>query len=404
MQTDYIALSIPGFFALIGLELAAARVQKVRLYRLSDAIANLGCGVFQQVSAVFFRVALVGGYEYVYRRHRWFEWPESDVLGWVVLFLGVDFCYYWFHRASHEVNLLWAAHVVHHQSEDLNLAVALRQAVFQPLLSWVFYLPLALVGFSAVMFGTVLALSTLYQFWIHTRLVGRLGPLEWFLNTPSHHRVHHGRNPRYIDKNHGAVLIIWDRLFGTFQVEDEEVVYGITEPLGSFNPVFANFHYFGSLLEDARSAERLRDRARVWFMRPGWRPSSRIPLRDRTVPLDAPRYDPPASNTIAVYVLAHFVPVVLATMHLLKIKDVADTASLAALGVAIVISVMNLAGLLEGKRWIFFAEAGRLAFAVAATVSLLPAGAIDPVWAALISAFSVVSFVGLVRAWPRPSP
>ena len=184
----------------------------------------------------------------------------------------MDFFYYWFHRWSHEVNAGWAAHIVHHQSEEMNLAVALRQSVFQGALSWVFYLPLALVGFPPAMFLTVSALNTLYQFWIHTRAIGKLGPLEWVLNTPSHHRVHHGRNPKYIDRNHAGSLIVWDRMFGTFQEEEEEPVYGITRPLASWNPVWANFHYWAELWRTARRATRLQDRFRIFWKPPGWRP------------------------------------------------------------------------------------------------------------------------------------
>ena len=153
-----------------------------------------------------------------------------------MLFLGVDCAYYWFHRIAHEYNAPWAGHVVHHSSEDYNLAVALRQGTFQGLFSWVFYLPLALLGFPPAWFAAMTSFDLLYQFWIHTRAIGKLGPLEWVLNTPSHHRVHHARNPKYLDKNYAGTLIIWDRMFGTFQAEEEEPVYGLTKPLEQLEP------------------------------------------------------------------------------------------------------------------------------------------------------------------------
>src|SRR5207247_5460488 len=177
-----------------------------------------------------------------------------------------------FHRMSHEVNAFWAAHVVHHQSEEYNLAVALRQGAFQSSFSWVFYLPLAVIGFPPLLFLTVSSLDTLYQFWIHTRAIGRLGPLEWVLNTPSHHRVHHGRNPQYIDRNHAGTLIIWDRMFGTFEPEGHAVIYGVTEPIASWNPVWANFHAYRNLWADAKRAKHWWDKIRIWFMPPGWKP------------------------------------------------------------------------------------------------------------------------------------
>ena len=190
----------------------------------------------------------------------------------IVLFLGVDCAYYWFHRIAHEYNAPWAGHVVHHSSEDYNLAVALRQGTFQGVFSWVFYLPLALLGYPPAWFAAMSSFDTLYQFWIHTRLIGKLGPLEWVLNTPSHHRVHHGRNPKYLDKNYAGTLIIWDRMFGTFQAEEEEPVYGLTKPLNSWNPLWANLHVWRDLCRDAWLAPRWVDKLRIWFMPQGWRP------------------------------------------------------------------------------------------------------------------------------------
>ena len=195
----------------------------------------------------------------------------------IVLFLGVDCAYYWFHRIAHEYNAPWAGHVVHHSSEDYNLAVALRQGTFQGLFSWVFYLPLALVGFPPAWFAAVSSFDTLYQFWIHTRLIGKLGPLEWVFNTPSHHRVHHARNPKYLDKNYAGTLIIWDRMFGTFQAEEEEPVYGLVKPLNSWNPLWANLHVWNDLFRDAWLAPRWSDKLRIWFMPPGWRPEGLPP-------------------------------------------------------------------------------------------------------------------------------
>ncbi len=213
---NLIALSIPVFFALIGVELLVARLTGEKLYRYNDAINDLSCGILQQVLGVFVKVIVFGGYVFVYEAGHLLELSATSAGVWVLCFLGVDFFYYWFHRVSHEWSLPWGAHVVHHQSEEFNLAVALRQGAFQPLFSWFFYLPLALVGFPPLMFLTCSSLNTLYQFWIHTRAIGRLGPLEWVLNTPSHHRVHHGSDEKYLDRNYAGVLIVWDRLFGSF--------------------------------------------------------------------------------------------------------------------------------------------------------------------------------------------
>jgi sterol desaturase/sphingolipid hydroxylase (fatty acid hydroxylase superfamily) len=320
---DYILLAIPVFFLLIGVELVLARVLERDSYRLNDSVGDLACGVLQQLGGVFLKTALFAGYAALYSGYRQLEIPMNAAWAWVACFVGHDFLYYWFHRFSHEVNAGWAAHVVHHQSEEYNLAVALRQGAFQPAVSWVFYLPLALLGFPPAMFLTVSAFDTLYQFWIHTRLIGRLGPLEWVLNTPSHHRVHHARNPRYIDRNHGGTLIVWDRLFGTFAQERDEPVYGITKPLASFNPLWANLHYWAELLDVARRARRPLDRLRVLWMRPGWRPPDLGgPLRPTEVDRASyVKFDVPLARSAKLYVLGQFVVLLLVTTLYLRQSD-----------------------------------------------------------------------------------
>ncbi len=181
----------------------------------------------------------------------------------------MDFVYYWWHRLSHEVSFLWAVHVVHHQSEDYNLAVALRQAVFSVWTIWPFHLPLALLGIPPVTFLVVDSLSTLYQFWIHTELIGKLGFFERIFNTPAQHRVHHAINPRYLDKNYAATLCVWDRLFGTFEEEREQPVYGLVKPLGSFNPIWAQVQHFVALARRTRTLRGM-DKLRVWLKGPEW--------------------------------------------------------------------------------------------------------------------------------------
>ncbi|HEY6909301.1 MAG TPA: sterol desaturase family protein [Myxococcales bacterium] len=265
---NLIALAIPFFFLLIGVELWAARRRGVKLYRFADALVDLSCGMTQQILLVFQIAALTAGYVWLYQ-HRLFSFRDGSPWPWIIAFFAVDFVYYWWHRLSHEVNFLWAVHVVHHQSEDYNLAVALRQAVFSVWTIWPFHLPLALLGIPPVTFLVVDSLSTLYQFWIHTELIGKLGFFERVFNTPSQHRVHHAINPRYLDKNYAATLCIWDRLFGTFEEEREQPVYGLVKPLGSFDPMWAQVHYFVALARRMRELRGL-DRLRVWLKGPEW--------------------------------------------------------------------------------------------------------------------------------------
>jgi sterol desaturase/sphingolipid hydroxylase (fatty acid hydroxylase superfamily) len=368
MRVSYIALAIPVFFALMGLEQLWARREGKRLYRLNDSVNDLSCGILQQLLGVFTKTAVFGGYLFFYR-YRQLEVSMDSAWAWLALFLGVDFFYYWFHRSGHEMNLVWAAHVVHHQSEEMNLAVALRQSSFQHLFSAVFYWPLAWIGFPPLMFLAVESFNTLYQFWIHTRLIGKLGPLEWVFNTPSHHRVHHGCNPKYIDRNHGGTLIIWDRWFGTFQAEEEEPHYGISKPLRNWNPFWANFHYWVELMAHAKAASSWREKLLIWFRSPAT--TARGSGSRAAAPRERPeKYDASAPARLRGYILTQFVVLVVAATCFLWRFDQLPGVGRAVLAGLIVWSVLNFGAVFEGKRWFLPAELGRIVFAVLAVAAL----------------------------------
>ena len=373
----YITYAIPVFFALIGIEAAAGAVLGRRCYRLNDSFSDLACGITDQVVGLFLKTALFAGYLFCYGfvtsralnlvdvgRYT----PAGRWVAAITLLLGVDLAYYWFHRIAHEWNAPWAGHVVHHSSEEYNLTVALRQGALQAAFSWVFYLPLALLGFPPLWFLAVSAFDTLYQFWIHTRLIGRLGPLEWVFNTPSHHRVHHARNPQYLDRNYAGVLIIWDRMFGTFQAEDEEPVYGLTKPLNSWNPVWANLHVWADMWRDAARAPAWADRLRVWFAPQGWRPAG-LPPRPPAPPVDPARpflYDARPKPPVWVYVSLQFAVTLAFAVYILARADtITDRLLLASAAAFTVWSLSNLAGLIERRRWAFASEMVRLAVAAA---------------------------------------
>ncbi len=363
MKVDYIALSVPVFFILIGIEVIYNFYKRLNYYRLNDSIANLSQGIGQQLTGIFMKTALFFGYKYIYEHLRIFDLSNS-IWVWIVLFIGVDFFYYWFHRMSHQVNFLWAAHIVHHQSEEYNLTVALRQSWFQGWFSWVFYLPLALLGFEPLMFLTLSAFNTLYQFWIHTRAIKSMGFLEYIINTPSHHRVHHGSNPKYIDRNHAGTLIIWDRLFGTFQKEEDEVYFGTTKPLSSWNPVWANVHYWDELIGIARKSKSLRDKINVFIKPPGWLPQS-LGGRKYALEIDADayrKYDPNYNSNVTGYILIQFIIALFAGSALLFFYSKIEMMELIAGTLSVMLALLSCGALLEQKKWLPWLEYVRLVF------------------------------------------
>jgi sterol desaturase/sphingolipid hydroxylase (fatty acid hydroxylase superfamily) len=305
-----IVLATPVFLALIALEFALGVARGRNTYRLHDALASIGLGIMSRLVDVFTALWTLGLYSAVSDALAPWRWPLDSPWTWFVALLFYDLCYYWHHRCGHTVALLWAAHVVHHQSEDYNLSTALRQSSSGWLLGWAFYLPMALAGVPPLVFGVVALIDLLYQYWVHTQQIGRLGWFDRWFCAPSNHRVHHAVNERYLDRNYGGILIVWDRLFGTFQPEDdaEPCVYGTRSPLRSFDPLWANLHTYAELLRDARATRRWRDKLRVFVAHPGWRPAD-VAARDPKPPFASAalqRYDPPLSRGAARLAFALF--------------------------------------------------------------------------------------------------
>jgi alkylglycerol monooxygenase len=298
MELNPIILSIPIYFILIFGEWIYDSVRNKGWYRLNDAIGNIGCGITEQVTGVMVKVATVALYTFFYNEYRMFDVPHTWYFA-VLLFIGVDFFYYWAHRMSHEINLFWLGHVVHHQSEDYNFSVALRQGALQKIFTAPFYIPLALMGFDPYWFLFIGAFSTLYQFWIHTEAIDKMGWFEYIFNTPSHHRVHHGRNPKYIDKNHGGTFIIFDRIFGTFQQEEEHPDYGITVQLSSFNPIRAHLKPFFDLSRELGNARSTSDFMKILFGKPG-------SIKHQVQASNFSKYRIPLSRSINIYVAFQF--------------------------------------------------------------------------------------------------
>jgi len=385
MKLDPIALAVPIFFLLIGLELLVARARGRRVYRFTDSFADLGCGVTQRVVLLLFEVALLAVYALLYEHGRVWTFAPDSPWPWVIAIVGGDLGYYWWHRLSHEVNVLWAVHVVHHQSEDYNLAVALRQAVLSPVTVMPFYLPLAVLGVPLLPFFIVNALSTLYQFWIHTELVDRMGVLERVINTPSLHRVHHGVNPEYLDKNYAATFICWDQLFGTLRREEAPVVYGVSHPLRSFDPVWAQVQPFWALWQAMRRAPSAREAIRFMLASPAWHPDwlGPIDLRRGVDPEALPKYDVQPGRGVIRYVFVQLALVIVAAFALLTWHQALSPAALVVAVTWVLLSLVAGAALLEGRRWAVGLEVARVGVLAGAVAIVLLVPSIGPVLLAL---------------------
>ncbi len=398
MNLNPIVLSIPIFFLLIGIELLVERIMHRKLYRLADSIANLSCGITSQLSGLFLRILAIGVYELLYNNFALFH-PSKTWLYWLSLFLLADMAYYWAHRMSHEINLFWGGHVVHHQSEDYNLSVALRQSSFQVIWTFAFNLPLAFLGFETLDFALMSAFITLYQFWIHTELINKMGWFEYVFNTPSHHRVHHGRDPKYIDKNHAGTLIIWDRMFGTFQEEEERPTYGITKPINSWNAVWANFSHYAVMAQELKMIQSPWDKIRYLFNKPGWLPRQLGGYRPAPAVDKAhyAKYDTPAPQLVNYYVLFQYVICLVGTSFFLFNQSKFSMGEKAIMAVLISIVVVNCGVLFEQKRWVIISEWLRIILYPAALMTVTWSVPGSQLWMLISMLYLVISVVWF---WP----
>ena len=373
MYERVILWATPVFFLLIGLESSVAWLRWRSPYRLADAINSINIGAFSTYTGVFTRLAGVVVYAGIYANLRLATLDADRVWVWISGLALYDFLYYWYHRFGHEVNLFWAAHVVHHQSEEFNLSTALRQTGTSFVFSWIFYVPMAVLGYPPELFLFVSLIDLLYQFWIHTEQIGSLGILDRLLATPSNHRVHHGVNDLYIDRNYGGILMLWDRLFGTFQPElaTVPVVYGSRSPLRSWNPLWANLHTYATLLRDARRARRWQDRLRIWFKHPGWRAAD-VAASDPRPEFDVTscrKFDPSLRPARAGYcLLQSAVALGFGTHYLAVAPRIGPGLAAAYLG-WLTLTLWVVGGLSEGRPEFLRAEGLRLAVLATAGVA-----------------------------------
>ena len=349
-----IVLAMPVFLLAIAAEFAIGLARGRNTYRLNDTLGSLGLGVMSQVFDAFGTLFKVAMYSWVFQHVALFELSSTSPWVWIGALLGYDLCYYGLHRAGHRIGVLWAAHVVHHQSEDYNLGTALRQTSSGFLLGWVFYLPLAVVGVPPLVFGVVALIDLLYQFWVHTQQVGKLGWFDRWFCSPSNHRAHHGVNERYLDRNYGGILILWDRLFGTFaeEVDRDPVVYGTRAPLRSFNPLWANLQVYRELWLDSWRTRSWADKLRVWIKPPGWRPAdvaARWPKPAFEIAALRP-YDPPVARGALLAALALFTLALGATAAFLWTAHTLTLAEQAGAAAGVVLLLLAVGALTTPRR------------------------------------------------------
>jgi alkylglycerol monooxygenase len=362
---------VPVVIGLLILESAVAKRKNLKIYTLSDSITNLSLGILERVFDVFFSVLVLFVFNYIYENVAPFQIQLSP-LTWIIGLLVTDFIAYWFHRLSHEINFLWAAHIVHHQSEELNLTTVFRVSFLAVVYRSLFFVWMAFAGFDVFTIVTTGVFLGVYQLFTHSRVIGKLGIVEKFMTTPSHHRVHHAKNEKYLDQNYGHIFIIWDRLFGTFIEEEEEPDYGITSGFERESPFVAIFSYWRNLFSWSRKTKTLKNKVNVFVKGPSWLPAD-IPPPSKAEKSELNKKS--FSLEKRAYLLLNVLITASCFVGLLVVKSTIDkeaslndlmtNKSIISLVGIIVVSVYAHAQIIEGKKLAILTDGIRLAAVVA---------------------------------------
>ena len=364
----FITYAVPVFFLMIGIEFIFGVIKGTNNYRLNDSIAAISLGLISRLPPLL-NLGIQGVvWTYVATNLNMSLMPKDSWVTWVIAFLFYDLCYYWMHRMSHEVKVLWASHVVHHQGEEFNLSTALRQTSSGWLWKWIFYIPMFMVGIPGEVFFTVAAINLLYQFWVHTEHIKTLGPLELIFITPSNHRIHHAQNPEYIDANYGGVFIVWDRIFGTYIPERDDLkpIYGTVKPLRSWNPIWSNLEIYHQMIRDTIHTKTLKNKIKVWFSSTRWRPEDvyeKFPHVTNDLE-DFEKYDPDANRTTKFFTSVQFI--INSSISTIIIFTIADQSYLQScmLAIMLVASTTLVTSIIENKKWGYQSELARSIFTI----------------------------------------
>ena len=361
---NFVPYAVPIFLLLILVELCWGWLKGKNTYRVNDSINSLSMGLLSTVTKfVFLNIGLLV-FSRIEQNHAVWSFEMASISHWLLGILLYDFLYYWYHRISHERQLFWASHVVHHQSEDYNLSTALRQTSTSFMTTWVFFIPCFFLGMPIYMYVSIASAHLIYQFWVHTQQISTWGWLEWFMVTPSNHRVHHAQNPEYIDTNYGGLLIIWDRLFGTFKAESPQIepIYGIRSPLASWNPIWANLHIFVGMAKDAWRTQVWQDKFSVLWSRTGWQPkdvAAQYP-QSKSDLTQFEKYNPSLSSRVHGAIIAQYA--VLSIFHLWSAAQAAQLPlpMLWMIVLAQTYILVVVGAILDGKRYVRPLEYSRL--------------------------------------------
>jgi len=349
---DILNYAIPFFIVLILIEYAVSRYMSRTVIRFFDTISSLSSGITNVVKDILGLSIIIISYTFLYDHLAILD-IRSSLLVYLVTFVGLDFAGYWSHRINHSVNLFWNRHVIHHSSEEYNLACALRQSISEVFAIYtLLYLPLAILGIKPEVIAIVAPIHLFAQFWYHTRLIDKMGVFEYILVTPSHHRVHHAVNPQYIDKNFSQIFIVWDKLFGTFQPEipEEVPIYGITKQVNTWNPWIINFQHLWRLALDALYTKSWSDKLKVWFMPTGWRPADRRNINEHESDIyNRPKYSSKSSLAMNYFVVFELLSVLCLMLYFFSIIGTLDIYQLLLNGLLIFITIFSYTSLMDGS-------------------------------------------------------
>ena len=405
MPTYYITtlnFAIPFFITLIAIEIFFSKVyNKDYVIRSMDTLSSLCSGLTNIVKDVLGLTIIIVSYSYMVDNLAIFN-IESSLLVYVIAFIGIDFAGYWVHRINHSINYFWNHHIIHHSSEEFNLACALRQSISNFFsISFIFLIPTALIGVPAEVVGVLAPLHLFAQYWYHTRLIGKLGFLEYIIVTPSHHRVHHAINKEYLDKNLSQVFIIWDKLFGTFQEELDDVppVYGVKRPLRSWNPIKINFSHLFLLIRDAWRTTNFIDKFKIWFMPTGWRPEDvekKYPIKSIDSVYDYKKYYPILSKELQIWSWYQFIVVFILIMYFINNLHIISFTDATLFAAFIFISIYSLTSLMDKEKNSWIAEFIKLTFGfllLVYTNNFTELEMIIPFHEIIISSYLIISFL-----------